>query len=148
MGNAMNNHNWDIAQSPTNKAWLMLRAGLTDVLVTGILTRWMSVSARPMAIPAKPLGGLLISGSENNDQEHERHNKLRHHRSIHAVFTRRMVGKAMAAKSPMEEPLPVTIMYSYTRSGNRAKYLQNNIRQHSLRVNTPAGPKTDGDSRV
>ena len=28
-----------IAQPPTNPAWLMLRAGFTDVLVTGIPTR-------------------------------------------------------------------------------------------------------------
>ncbi|MNL49280.1 hypothetical protein D3C87_1722020 [compost metagenome] len=29
---------------------------MTDVLVTGIDTRWISVSARPMAIGAKPDG--------------------------------------------------------------------------------------------
>ena len=37
----------------------MLRAGLTDVLVTGMLIRWMSVSARPMAMGAKPAGARL-----------------------------------------------------------------------------------------
>ena len=34
----------------------MLRAGLTDVLVTGMLIRWMRVSPRPIAIGAKPAG--------------------------------------------------------------------------------------------
>ena len=32
------------------------RAGFTDVLVTGMLTRWIRVRPRPMAIGAKPLG--------------------------------------------------------------------------------------------
>ena len=32
----------------------MLRAGFTDVFVTGMLIRWISVSARPIARPAKP----------------------------------------------------------------------------------------------
>ena len=47
-----------IAQPPTNSAGPVLRAGLTDVLVTGIDTRWMSVSASPMASGAKPTGAL------------------------------------------------------------------------------------------
>ena len=56
MGASQNNHNCATAQSPTNTATPVLRAGLTEVFVTGMLMRWMSVSARPMAIGAKPLG--------------------------------------------------------------------------------------------
>ena len=37
----------------------VLRAGFTDVLVTGIEIKWMSVSPRPMAIGAKPAGARL-----------------------------------------------------------------------------------------
>ena len=36
----------------------VLRAGLTDVLVTGMLTRWMSVRHKPIASGAKPAGAL------------------------------------------------------------------------------------------
>jgi hypothetical protein len=36
----------------------MLLAGFTEVLVTGILIRWNSVSASPMAIPANPFGAF------------------------------------------------------------------------------------------
>ena len=36
----------------------MLRAGFTEVFVTGIETRWIKVSAKPMAIGAKPAGAL------------------------------------------------------------------------------------------
>ncbi len=34
----------------------MLRAGFTEVLVTGMLTRWIRVSTNPMGMPAKPAG--------------------------------------------------------------------------------------------
>ena len=44
------------AQPPTKTAGPVLRAGLTDVLVTGMLMRWISVSPRPMAMGAKPAG--------------------------------------------------------------------------------------------
>ena len=33
----------------------MLRAGLTEVLVTGIVTRWINVKARPIGMPANPV---------------------------------------------------------------------------------------------
>jgi hypothetical protein len=40
-----------MAQPPANSAGPVLRAGFTDVLVTGMLIRWISVSARPIAVP-------------------------------------------------------------------------------------------------
>jgi hypothetical protein len=45
-----------MAQPPTKSAGASDRAGFTEVLVTGIEIRWISVSARPMAMGAKPLG--------------------------------------------------------------------------------------------
>ena len=51
----------------------MLRAGFTDVLVTGMLIRWISVSARPIAIGAKPAGARLSVAPRMIEQEHERH---------------------------------------------------------------------------
>jgi len=44
------------AQPPTTSAGPVLRAGFTDVFVTGIETRWTSVSPSPIAIGAKPFG--------------------------------------------------------------------------------------------
>ena len=35
-------------------------AGFTDVLVTGIETKWMRASASPIATPANPAGALLL----------------------------------------------------------------------------------------
>jgi len=56
MGATQKAHNCASAQPPTNSAGPVLRAGFTDVFVTGMLTKWMSVSASPIAIPAKPTG--------------------------------------------------------------------------------------------
>jgi hypothetical protein len=39
----------------------VLLAGFTEVPVTGMLMRWMSVSPNPIAIGAKPAGALLAS---------------------------------------------------------------------------------------
>lgn len=58
-GATQNNHNCPNAQPPANKAGPVLRAGLTEVLVTGMLMRWMSTNPRPMAIGAKPAGASL-----------------------------------------------------------------------------------------
>ena len=38
------------AQPPTMRAGPVLRAGFTEVLVTGMLIKWISTSAKPIAI--------------------------------------------------------------------------------------------------
>src|SRR5262245_16200107 len=57
-GATQNSQSCAIAQPPTNSAGPVLRAGFTDVLVTGIETRWINVSASPMASGANPAGAL------------------------------------------------------------------------------------------
>ena len=47
-------------QPPANSATAVERARLTDVFVTGIETRWMSVGARPIAIGASPAGARSV----------------------------------------------------------------------------------------
>ena len=47
----------------------MERAGLTEVLVTGMEIRWMSVSARPMAIGPNPAGRPLRVAPRMIEQE-------------------------------------------------------------------------------
>jgi len=42
--------------NPTVTSWLKERAGLTEVPVTGMATRWITVIARPMATGAAPAG--------------------------------------------------------------------------------------------
>ncbi len=45
-----------MAKSPAYTATAVLRAGLTDVFITGMLIKWIKVSAKPIAIGAKPGG--------------------------------------------------------------------------------------------
>ncbi|MCY1309847.1 hypothetical protein D9M70_599830 [compost metagenome] len=54
IGATQNSHSSDTAYDGPNSAGPVLRAGFTEVLVTGIDTRWISVRHRPMAMPAKP----------------------------------------------------------------------------------------------
>ena len=58
-GATQNNQTWLIAPFCAKIAAASERAGLTDVLLTGIDTRWINVSPRPMAIGAKPAGARL-----------------------------------------------------------------------------------------
>ena len=55
-GATQNSQSWPSALVSANKAAAAERAGLTEVFVTGIEIRWISVSARPIAIGAKPAG--------------------------------------------------------------------------------------------
>jgi hypothetical protein len=45
-----------VSNGTTKSAGPVLRAGFTDVFVTGMLIRCISVSPKPIAIGAKPLG--------------------------------------------------------------------------------------------
>ncbi len=60
IGASQNSQSCCRAMPPTNSAGPVERAGLTDVLVTGIEIRWIRVRARPMAIGAKPGGYRLV----------------------------------------------------------------------------------------
>ena len=50
----MNTHSCFSAQPCWNTAVARLRAGFTDVLSTGIVMRWITVSMRPIVTPVKP----------------------------------------------------------------------------------------------
>ena len=41
---------------PAKIAWLAERAGFTEVFVSGIVTRWIMATHKPIAIGAKPAG--------------------------------------------------------------------------------------------
>jgi hypothetical protein len=56
----MNSQTCPMAPFCAKIAVAMERAGLTEVLVTGIEIRWMSVRPSPMAIGAKPAGTALL----------------------------------------------------------------------------------------
>ena len=57
-GATQNGRSCASAQPPTNSAGPVLRAGFTDVLVTGMLTGGSLPAPSPMASGAKPAGAL------------------------------------------------------------------------------------------
>ena len=57
-GATQNSQSWPTAPVSAKKATAVERAGFTEVLVTGIEIRWISVSARPMASRRSPAGAL------------------------------------------------------------------------------------------
>src|SRR3546814_769530 len=59
-GATQNSHSWLIAPAPANSATPVERAGFTEVLVTGMLIRWIRVSARPLPMPAQPAGARPV----------------------------------------------------------------------------------------
>ena len=59
MGITQENQSCPRAQSPWKMATAVEHAGFTEVLVTGIETRWMSVRQRPMARGPNPAGASL-----------------------------------------------------------------------------------------
>ena len=56
IGATMNSQSCWSGSLPPNSATPIERAGFTEVLVTGMLIRWISVRARPMAIGANIVG--------------------------------------------------------------------------------------------
>lgn len=60
MGANQKSQSCEIAQPPTKRATPVLLAGLTDVLVTGMLMRCIRVRPKPMAIGAKSLGSSPV----------------------------------------------------------------------------------------
>ena len=59
IGATQKSQSCEIAQPPAYRATPVLRAGFTEVLVTGMLIKWISVRHNPMAIGAKPYGARL-----------------------------------------------------------------------------------------
>src|SRR3954465_12468711 len=58
MGATQKGQSCESAHPPTKSAGPVERAGLTEVFVTGMMTRWISVRQRPIAIGAKPAGAF------------------------------------------------------------------------------------------
>ena len=65
----MNTQSCRSAQPCCITAVAMLRAGFTDVLSTGIVMRWITVSIRPTVTPVKP--GAIDLRDVARDDEHE-----------------------------------------------------------------------------
>ena len=74
----MNSQSWAIASPPANSAGPIERAGFTEVLVTGMLARWIRVSARPIAIGANPCGARVSVAPRITSEEDRGQHDLDH----------------------------------------------------------------------
>ena len=91
-----------MAHPPTNSAGPVLRAGLTDVLVTGMLIRWMSVRPRPMAKRRETGRGAPIRGAQDDHHEHEGHDDLGDRAGQQGVLARRMLTVAIGCEAILQ----------------------------------------------
>ena len=63
----MNSHTCESALPPAKIAGPRLRAGLTEVPVSGMPTRWITPRVKPIASPAKPLAAIRwVTASTTN----------------------------------------------------------------------------------
>ena len=77
-----------MAQPPTNTAVAVLRAGLTEVFVTGMLIRWISVSAEADGETRESYWSAFVGRAEDDEQEHERHHDFAHEPRRKRISTR------------------------------------------------------------
>ena len=108
----------------------MLRAGFTDVFVTGMLIRWISVSARPIARPAKPGRRALVRGAEDDDQEHEGHHDFGDRRRAEAVLARRVLAEAVRREAALqvEAGLAAGDQVEHAGRDDGAEHLRHDVR--------------------
>ena len=71
MGKTMNTQSCASAQPPTNSAGASERAGFTEVLVTGMLIRWMSVSVEADGQRREARGRAPVRHPVDDEQEGE-----------------------------------------------------------------------------
>ena len=99
IGASQNSQSWPSAHPLPPKASMIAgpveRAGFTDVLVTGMLTRWISVSARPMASAAKPFEARVVRCPHDDDQEDRSQHHLDDEAGGKVVQTGRVIAVAV-----------------------------------------------------
>lgn len=58
IGASQKSQSWPKWPASANSAGPVERAGFTEVSAPGMAVRWISVSARPIGMPAKPIAAL------------------------------------------------------------------------------------------
>ncbi len=99
IGATQNSHSWSTAMAGPNSAGPVLRAGLTEVLVTGIETRWIKVRHKPIASAAEARGAVPGRRAEDHDQEDGGQHDLGQQRRLEAEAARRMFAEAVGREA-------------------------------------------------
>ena len=149
-GATQNSHNCATAQPPTITAGPVLRAGFTEVLVTGMLIRWMSVRHRPMAIGRKARRGPRVGGAENHDQEHEGHHDFGDQTGPERVAAGRMI-RVTVGREPgteLKARLAAGDEVQHRRRDDAAQDLGNHVRDQLRCLEAAAHHQSEGDGGI
>lgn len=95
-GNTRKTQSCASASPPPKIADAIDRAGFTDVLSTGIVTRWMSVRVRPIARPASGVAARGVRDAEDDEHEERREQHLDDDRAEDAEAARRELAEPVA----------------------------------------------------
>src|SRR5947207_751124 len=149
IGASQNSQSCASAHPPTSKAGPVLRAGFTEVLVTGMLIRWIRVRVRPIASGAKP-DGARVSVAHDDKQEAGGEHEFADEAGNQGIAARRMLAVAVAGKSSGEiEALFSTGDYiEHERGDNRAGQLSQDVGQQLAGRSAAAGEQADRNRRV
>ena len=127
-GATMNSHSCSSAQPPTNSAGPMLRAGLTDRLVIGMPTRWISVSTSPIGMPANATAAIRSVADRTVKTRNDGQHDLGRERARPRVAVRRVVAVAVGA-----EALDVGVVAGLARRDDRQQQPGRDDRAGDLR---------------
>ena len=131
IGASQNSQSWATYSPPANSAGPVLRAGLTEVLVTGIETRWISVRARPIGMPAKPDRGALRGGADDDEQEEEGHQDLHREAGAQAVLAGAEVAVAVRGEARWDPArLARGDPVEHSRGNDGADHLRDDVGHH------------------
>ena len=94
----MNSHSWTIASVPAKSAGPIDRAGLTEVPVAGIATKWIAASVRPI-VERRQRGVLvaLVGDREDDDHEDGGHARSRAGSAAHQLVAAALVAEGVLA---------------------------------------------------
>ena len=150
IGATQNSQSWLSAQPPTNSAGPVLRAGFTEVFVTGMETRWISVRPSPMASGANPAGALpWVEPMMMNRNTAVMTNSMSES-SAKPVLAGRMLRVAVGGKSlrDVEAGRAARDRVEHRGRHDRADHLRDHVRHDLTGWKPTAGCKPDRDGRI
>ena len=117
----------------------VLRAGLTDVLVTGMLTRWIKVSASPIARPAAPAVDRWCVAPRMTIRNMKRHHDFGNNACQQRILSGRVLAVAVGgeAAGQAEVRLSTGNQIENARADDRADDLGDDVAQELVRGKRP-----------
>ena len=115
-----------------------------------MLTRWINVRPRPIAIGAKPWRCARVGRAEDDDQEHHRHHDLGHEPGQQRVAARRVHAVAVRGKARghVEARFAAGDEIQHAARHEGASHLREDVGRQLRGRESPAGPEARRHRRV